>query len=242
MSLILPGEIGKDILIKRFLRGISKIRPQKQKYNITWDPQILLQYLEKLYPNNEISLELLTKKLVTLLAIVTGHRIQTLSLIKVENIIFSSDGKVTVFISDPIKTSGPGVDQPCLQFQKFYDKPEVCIVQTLNDYINKTISIRREDEQYLFLSFVRPHNRASSQTLSRWIKQTMSEAGINTKLFTGYSTRHASTSSVFKSGVSLNIIRKTAGWTSRSMTFAKFYNKPVVDPNIYAHTILNKVF
>lgn len=38
LSLILPGEIGKYIYIRRFLRSISKTRPSKQKYNVTWDP------------------------------------------------------------------------------------------------------------------------------------------------------------------------------------------------------------
>ena len=180
---------------------------------------------------------MLSKKLVTLLALVTAHRFQTLSLIKIQNIIFSAEGTVNIFITDNIKTSGPGRAQPCLHFKKFQEKPEICVLNTLMDYIDRTISVRQEEQEYLFISFVRPYKRASSQTLSRLVKETMSEAGINTNIFSSYSTRHSSTSMVYKAGVSLDIIRKTAGWSDKSRTFARFYNRPIVT-NSFAETIL----
>ena len=43
-------------------------------------------------------------------------------------------------------------------------------------------------------------------------------------MFSAYSTRHASTSAPKRNGVNIDLIRKTAGWTSSSQTFANFYD------------------
>lgn len=50
------------------------LRPGLPKYENTWDPSIVLSYVKKL--NSEtIGLEILTQKLVTLLALATGQRL-----------------------------------------------------------------------------------------------------------------------------------------------------------------------
>ncbi|KAJ8967813.1 hypothetical protein NQ314_002622 [Rhamnusium bicolor] len=112
LSLILPGEIGKDIYIRRFLKSISKTRPSKPNYDVTWEPQIVLNHIEEKFPHDELPLRELGKKLTTLLTLITGHRLQTLSLIKVENIYFEPDG-VQILIIDNIKTSRPKSEHPC---------------------------------------------------------------------------------------------------------------------------------
>lgn len=243
LALILPEGLGSNILIRRYLKGISRLRPPRRKYNVTWNPQTLLSYLEKIYPNEQVSLELLTKKILALLAIITAQRFQTLSLIKVENVIFTADGGVQIFVPENIKTSAPGRFQPYLHFKTFHEKPEICLVSALNTYIERTASIR-EEQEYLILTIGRPHHRATSQTLSRWMKETLSKAGVDTGMFTAYSVRHASTSCAFRGGVPIDVIRNTAGWTKESQTFLKFYNKPINNnksSDDFAKTILNTV-
>jgi len=56
--------------------------------------------------------------------------------------------------------------------------------------------------------------------------------------FSGYSTRHASTSAAFRAGVDLEEIRRTAGWTEKSTTFNKFYNRPLVKKTTFADRML----
>nr|CAI5833870.1 unnamed protein product [Callosobruchus analis] len=97
----------------RFLKGVSRLRPATPKYNTTWDPQQVLSYLEEIDLTGESDLKHLSQKLVTLLALVTGQRAQTLALIKIKNIVKTYSG-LQLFISDPIKTSGVGRTQPCL--------------------------------------------------------------------------------------------------------------------------------
>lgn len=52
------------------------------KYSITWDPGSVLDYLASLYPLKSVTLEMLTIKLATLLALSTAQGLQTLSKIK----------------------------------------------------------------------------------------------------------------------------------------------------------------
>ncbi|KAJ8945284.1 hypothetical protein NQ317_001091 [Molorchus minor] len=226
LALILPGEIGKDPRIKRFLKAISKIRPQRPKYNVTWDPQIVLNYLEAQGDNKELSLLDLSRKLITLLAITTGHRLQTFFLIKVEDIWFEMDG-AKAYIREYIKTSGLGKAQPCLEIPFFNPNRCICPATTLLDYIERTTSLRLEDQSFLFIMSRPPYSRASKNTLGRWITQTLEAAGLNTKIFSPHSTRHASTSLAYRRGVSLDVIRKTAGWSEKSQTFARFYKRPL---------------
>ena len=56
--------------------------------------------------------------------------------------------------------------------------------------------------------------------ISRWIKQTMKAAGIDTTVFKPHSTRGEATSAAKAANVPLQEIMKTAGWRSDS-TFAK---------------------
>ncbi|XP_071791584.1 uncharacterized protein [Asterias amurensis] len=96
-------------------------------------------------------------------------------------------------------------------------------------------------EKKLFRSYVPPHKAVGSETIGRWIKLGLSDAGIRTDKFTAHSTRAAACSAASRKGVPLATIMKAAGW-SRSSTFAKFYNKPVEDTgeyNCFAESILS---
>ena len=71
-----------------------------------------------------------------------------------------------------------------------------------------------------------PHVAASQETVSRYVKLTMGEAGIDMHCFIAYTCRHASTSTAMRRQVSIATIMTTAGWTCETM-FRRFYNRPV---------------
>lgn len=240
LSLVLGSRVGSDDRVTRLFKGFYRLRPTLPKYDITWSPTIVLDYLSNLYPNNEIHIEHLTKKVATLLALVTAHRVQTLSLIKINNIEIYSD-RLMIKIPDSIKTSRPGVSQPCLNIPFFSQRPEICPAETLKSYMNVTKKLRTEDNGQLFISFKRPHKAVGAQSISRWIKETLTESGIDTTIFSAHSTRHAATSAARRSGVNIDMIRKTAGWSGHSEVFNKFYNRNVItqDPTDFAFSILN---
>ncbi|KAJ8909235.1 hypothetical protein NQ315_003492 [Exocentrus adspersus] len=165
--------------------------------------------------------------------------IQTLVSIKVDSFLMSPS-HIQIFITDNIKTSLTNREQPCLQVPFFREKPGLCAASLLMEYIDRTSSLRSHAQDYLFLTTRKPHKTASTQSVSRWIRCTLAEAGINTKVFSAYSTRHAATSAAYRNGIMLETIRKTAGWTARSETFRKFYNRPVNNNLSFPNSILGR--
>lgn len=230
-------EIGQDHRIKKFCRGIAKKRPPKPKYDVTWDPKIVIDYFSKGNPNEELSLKELSQKLITLLALTTGHRFQTFSVINLQD-IRKTDKYIEIKISARIKTSGPGRSQPTLIVPFYPPNKSICVASILELYMERTKKIR-DSVSTLFISWKKPFNSVSTQTLSRWVKTVLDLSGINTNIFTPYSTRHASTSAAMRSGVNIDTIKRTAGWTESSLTFAKFYNLRLTEErDVFSRSIL----
>lgn len=237
LALISLEDIGTEARVKRFFKGVRRLKPPGCRFNTTWDPQVVLDFLASLYPNKNLNLESLTKKVCTLLALITAHRIQTLVRIRVENIIITSE-EIKIYITDDIKTTMKNNTRPVLHIPFFTQQPQICPASALITYIELTAPIRTSEQEFLLLTTRKPHLTASTQTVSRWIRQTLRKAGIDTQMFSGYSTRHAATSAAFKNGVTLEVIRRTAGWTENSAVFAKFYNKPVIDNAYFARSFI----
>lgn len=239
LSLIVIQEIGNNAQVKRFFKGVATLKPQKPKYDYIWEPTPILKYLSSLWPLDKIDLKNLTRKLVTLLALITGQRVQTLSKISLDN-IKESENIIHIMIPERIKTSGVNRYQPLLKIPYFRDKPELCAATTLIQYLEKTKNIRT-NEKRLFLTIKKPHHAAKAATISRWIKETLEQGGIDTSLFTAHSTRHASTSAAFRKGVNVEMIRKAAGWSKESEVFARFYNRPLIETSNFANAIINPI-
>jgi hypothetical protein len=225
LSLLVGPKITNDDRIARFIKGVFRLRPPRAKYDITWDPSTVLNYFSQKGENNSLPLEELSKKVITLLAIITAHRVQTFSLIKITNITTLSD-KIYIKIPDHIKTSRVGSVQPSLVLPFFVNNTKICPASALLNYIDRTNSIRQC--QNLFVAYKKPHKAVSSQTLSRWIKSTLENSGIDVTIFSAHSTRHAASSAAKRLGVSIDTIRRTAGWSSSSRVFAQFYNRDVI--------------
>lgn len=239
LALITDINLGSDERIKRFCKGVSVLKPAKPKYALTWDPSPVVAYLASVWPYEGLHISIIAKKLATLLVLASAQRVQTISLIKRNNIQF---GNPTIIrIPDRVKTSGINRNQPFMSFPKFEDHPALCIVTILLYYMDKTKHVLPDASDALLLTYGKRIRAASSQTISRWIKQTLSRSGIDTSVFSSHSTRHASSSSAARLGVSIEEIRRTAGWSQNSATFARFYNRPLLPTgNIARAVILNK--
>lgn len=236
VSLISSNEIGSHPLIKRFCRGVGILRPPKPRYEYIWDPAPVISKLGLLYPHESLSLEKVTKKLVLLLALATGQRTQTLAALKLSQISLSD--KIIIRVPDRLKTSAPGRPQPFFSFSPFEGHENLCIYSLMKHYLHITKDIRSPSHDSLFLSFVSPHKAVGSQTISRWLKLSLEECGVRSDLFTAHSTRHASTSRAAQKGVSLDLIKRAAGWSGQSRVFAVFYNRPMLDPEEFNRTVL----
>ena len=237
VSILCANNIGSDPEISRFFQGIYKLRPPKPKYDSTWDPQQVLDYLKTLYPLENLNLEQLTLKLVGLLALVTAHRVQTFASILLSDIKLNSNG-AEIFISSRIKTSGPRRVQPVLNVPFFTDCPELCAGSTLQHYMQRTAAVRTTATR-LLISYTKPHSDVTAQTVSRWIKKVLGNSGVDISMYSSHSTRHSATSASLRAGMNVETIRKAAGWTKNSEIFAKFYNQPLVDKHAFANSVVN---
>jgi len=156
IALISNNEIGTHHLIKRFCKGASVIKLQKSRYDFIWDPAPVIAKLATLYPYESLQLDVITKKLILLLALGSGQRAQTLAAIKISHIIFSSD-KLFIKIPDRIKTSAPGRAQPLLSFSRLVARPELCIISILYCFLSITKNLRQNNCDSLFIACIRPH-------------------------------------------------------------------------------------
>lgn len=226
--------IGDHPLISRVLKGVSRLRPPRAKYQTTWDTQQVLSYLSKQGDNQNLSIRMLTKKLAALLALCSGQRVQTLSNIKISEIQNNSD-KIIITVEARLKTSKPGIGT-CIELPIYIDDPHICVVQCLQEYLKRTEE-KRESE-FLFIQTRLPHKTASSQTISKWLKEVLKESNIDINKFSSHSYRHASTSKANVLGVSIDTIFHCAGWSNSSKVFASFYKRPIIAENNFAKSIL----
>ena len=239
ISMLMSNRLGNDPDISRFFRGVANKKPVRARYTHTWDPSTVLDHLATWMPNEELNLEKLTKKLVTLLALSTAQRAQTLFAIRLANIT-TTDGLVKIHVTDRLKTSRHLKAQPVLDIPFFTEQISICPASTLQAYLEKTAQLRPSGDDRLFITFKKPYHAATTQSISRWIKATLEECGIDVTLFSGHSTRHASTSAAVRRGISIEAIKRTAGWSKNSEAFAKFYNRPLLKEDSFSAAILKK--
>lgn len=232
-EILFKRDIGNDPLIKRFMRGIFQLKPTLPRYNVTWNVNTVLEFLKNLPTNNSITLRLLSIKLATLLALTTGQRCQTLSVIDINNMDIDADC-VKIRIGSVLKQTKPNkhLSEICIES---YPEGPICVVKSLQQYLDKTKAVRQSSK--LFLITQKPHNPASKSTIATWIKLALQLGGIDTSIFKPHSTRGASTSEAIKK-VPIDTVIRTAGWTKEN-TFRKFYKRPVSIDSSYSNAILS---
>jgi hypothetical protein len=96
-------KVGDHPLVCRLLKGVSKLRPPKPRYQCTWDVGKVLDLFSSWPPDSELTLKQLTIKLCALLALVTAQRVQTLVSINVSNILLGDP--VQILIPSILKTT-----------------------------------------------------------------------------------------------------------------------------------------
>lgn len=232
LSALLPirdGEtFGKHRNVSKLIKGIFKLRPTLPKYTVTYDPDIVLSYINNLPENSQLLLEMLTKKLCVLLCLLSGQRCQSIAALDLEMSHFSTE-KVTFAFKKVLKTTKPGHHQKPLEFITFSTNKQLCVVNCLLEYRKRTDLVRENLEgtpSSLILSYAYPHKPVKSATIARYVKTFLGMAGIDITVFSAHSTRSASTSKGNNLGLSLEDIRKAGGWKGDSC-FRRFYNLPI---------------
>ena len=228
--------IGKHPDVKRLMKGIFEKNPQFPRYASVWDVRILLTYFTNLPHQSKLSLELLTKKLATFIGILAGgQRAQTIHVINVMDIVITGE-KCIIPIYSPIKQTRKGKHMKPLEFKVYVSNEKLCVVHNLTTYLQRTKSHRKSP--FLFLSYQSPFHHVTRDSVTRWVNDIMSKAGINTKKYVTHSCRAAASSFAYKKHVPLKTIMNSCGWSSAN-TFANHYNKDITSMETIGERILN---
>jgi hypothetical protein len=213
--------LGEHPLASRIVRGTKNADDTEPPYEDIWDPVTVLQNLRDWGDIEDLSLDRLTRRTLTLFLIATGQRLQALySLLRSD--IIMSENSMRIKYKTKLKSNNPKTNPLVLRFIRHEDK-RLCVFTHIVAYLGHPLT--KGAEPKVFGTVKVPVKEASPATVSRLVKQTLAEAGIDA-CYGAYSARHASTSGAARAKIPLNQIMASAGW-KRESTFTRFYNRPL---------------
>ena len=227
--------VGSHKYVCRLLKGIYNERPATARYEDTWDVDLVLKYWKDMQVNANLSLKELTFKLIILIAVITAARIDTMSKLTLENMKRTQDS-VILFLDKPLKQSKVGEKLQTLELKAFPSNRKISVVSVLEEYIQRTAPLRKSNK--LFVSLNSPHREVGKQSLARWIRSNLQNAGIDVQKYGPYSTRGASVSKAKAKFVPVDEILNTGGW-KRRCTFSTFYDLKILKASSYAANVLS---
>ena len=126
--------------------------------------------------------------------------------------MFIKENEFSFTFDEVLKNSCPNYCQKPLAFRAYLECSRVCPFATLLKYIQ--VRLPRSSDPGLFITTLSSFRKVSSDTIVRWIKETIADADNDTGKVATYSCRSAFTSKAKNIGVSLNIIVVLASWST----------------------------
>lgn len=211
--------------INRFCKGVFNLRPPTPKLKAVWDVNIVFQYFENKPDNKQLADKDLVHKLIMLLLLLGGQRVNTIVNFHVDSMILTSES-VTFAPKSVLKHSRKGSKIDSFMYRSYPNK-KLCIVDCINEYLNRRTDVPNNVTQ-LIVTYGRPKRAASGDTIRRWIKDLFKATTAIPNMFSPHSCRSASTSKASLSRL-LNIddILQQGCWRN-AKTFQKYYQKEIV--------------
>ena len=156
---------------------------------------------------------------------------------RIDNMELKSSS-VTFRMGTLLKQSRPGNVGSTTKIKAYPPDRRLCPVTYVREYLKRTNKLRGNEKQ-LFISYKKPHHKVTTQTIARWLKRTLTIAGIDVTKYKAHSTRAASTSAAGNSDVPVSTILEQAGWASEK-TFQVFYQKPVDTRTSFTEAVLHQ--
>ena len=172
--------VGGHPLVARFMKGCYEHNPPKAKYSSMWDVNLVFNKIRAWRSNRDMTMQQLTWKTVALLALVTAQRCQTLHALTVSKITWESD-QVVFTLHKLLKHNKEGSTLDIFKVRKFEEDRRICPYRAVRDYLDRTKSVRDKQDQ-LFLSYGTDSRAVTKDTISRWLRLTLSAAGVNTTM------------------------------------------------------------
>ncbi|CAC5415908.1 unnamed protein product [Mytilus coruscus] len=221
--------IGQHPYIIRLLRGFFNSRPPKVNLVPEWDLQKVLDMLLKspFEPFLKADIKCLTYKVVFLTAITTFRRCSDIQALRIGEGFVNVQKKGLVFLRPGLSKQdrpnhyGTKICVPYFEHNRKRDPKRAIAI-----YLKRKEELRK-DEGKLFLSTVKPLKPVTSQTISRWLVNTIKMAYENPNFkVKAHSSRAIGPSWALFNGASMKSILESADW-STDTTFIKFYLRNV---------------
>ena len=179
--------IGQLPLVCSYLSGIFNSRPPQPKHLFVWDVQEVLNFIKSTWGETDILGEKkLSLKLRMLLALTRSSRASGIHHLNIRFMLNTGD-KVTFHSHKLHESWRKGKPPPCLTVYVYSLDKQLCVVQTLNRYLEMTKDRKDPSRTQLFLSYRKPYKEIASSTVSGWIKKVLQLANVDTNVFKGHS-------------------------------------------------------
>ena len=187
-----------------------------------WDPERVFSFIAA-QGTRERPLAFLSRKTAVLLALASLLRVSELASINYSSIRFA-ESAVSFSLLRPRKAQHSGPLQTIALTE--FENTLCCPVEAMRTYQEKTSALRSASSETFFIGLIPPYSDVSANTISRWIKEFLKLAGIDTSIFSAHSTRGAAASSAAAKGVAIDSVLRAGNW-ARESTFRKFYNRRI---------------
>ncbi len=204
-------------LIDMFSKGAQNLAPLPKEKNSIWDPNIVLNSIKN-RPRPSSFLDLAREALILLL-LATGWRVDDTWKLSAD-VQFDARAATFRFV-EKRKCRVKGKFTTTQSVKRFLSSPRVCPVEAVRAFLLCAKEVR-VNEIFLFVQSF--GLRATKDTLRRWARAELESAGITAS---AGSCRSASTSSAVERNASIDVVMRSAGWSSEC-TFRRYYQRKVV--------------
>ena len=142
-----------------------------------------------------------------MLVLLHGLRISTIATFDVNLITVSNDTGI-FYPSELLKHDQQGRPRDKFIYKKFKNE-KLCSMTATKKCLKHRAEYNVAHTKCLFMT-VSPYGPTYKDTIARWVKNTLTQAGVNTNIFSSHSCRSSASSKANNMGVDLDNILKTS--------------------------------
>ena len=220
---VLGRPIGQDPLVSRFMRGVLRQRPPKNKLFPTWDVTSVLNHLKSWGETKSLPLKKLLMKTAFLLALVCYKRPADLCNMQIQPGYWQLS--MRGFSCQPLGFGKTEIHNPTppIIVEPFLEDPQLCPVYHMVRLEKRLCKLRSGTVKQFWISAKKPYNAVTPHTMSRWLKRVIMGSGALAGA--ARDVRSAGASTAVQASLDMARILKAADW-QRLSTLKRHYFKP----------------
>ena len=145
-------QVDRDVVSKLF-KGVYNLRPPVPRYTAVWDVNQVLMYLAAMVVDNESDM---TKRLATLLMLLSGNRVNMLSSFSIQHMTIT-ENECTFRFDKVLKHSRPGFSNKPMTLRAYPAQKSLCPVHNIWRYLQE-VRLSRSSDDNLFLTNRKPYH------------------------------------------------------------------------------------